>query len=187
MARFDVEVDRKDIIRNLDNAEELKDTFQNWEKVSIADSSQELKRSIEKVARSRFDYDGTNQLNDKPDQVALSDSIDINTSQLRRGGRFASGLTAEINIDAPHARALESGARPHEIRPSLGKKALMFEVPSASGDGTSMVWARRVSHPGNPGYHYVRDGVYDYIRKQAGEVKREVLQNTVKSGYRPGR
>lgn len=187
MARFDVTVDRKDIIRNLDNAEDLKDTFQNWEKVSIADSSQELKRSIEKVARSRFDYDGTRQLNDKPDQVALSDSIDINTSQLRKGGKFASGLTAEINIDAPHARALESGSRPHLIRPRMGKDALRFAVPANNDDGMEFVTVEYVNHPGNPGYHYVRDGVYDYIRKQAGEVKREVIQNTVKSGYRPGR
>lgn len=63
--------------------------------------------------------------------------------------RTSGGRVLRIFNTAKHARALESGARPHVIRAREGK------VLAFRGRGGGMVFRKSVSHPGNRPYLFL--------------------------------
>ena len=76
---------------------------------------------------------------------ALRDSV--NPIVESSGDVISGGAGAGAGLD--YAKPLEFGSRPHEILPRTAK-FLRFEV-----DGR-IVYARKVNHPGNPAFRYMR-------------------------------
>ncbi len=80
---------------------------------------------------------------------ALTNSIGpAEVSGTWRGGNLA----VEVAAGAPHASAIEFGAKPHLIRPKK-RKALRWPVEGG------FRFARVVRHPGNKPYRYLRNAL----------------------------
>jgi hypothetical protein len=82
------------------------------------------------------------------------------------------GRAIKIQNTAPHANAIESGARPHVIRPRL-RKALRFMA------GGKAVFARRVNHPGNRPYKFLWRATND-----AGRILGQGLESRMQRAAR---
>jgi len=195
------ELDRKKTIRIAQKFDDVEDNFSNWEKTSIAEAKKELKAAILKSARAKFDYDGNEQLNEKPDQVSLASSYESTVRQLGTGrGQFKSGLQLDVFYDAPHAKALERGTGYYEIFPDE-KPMLSFLVKTPAkyggaankkgtkvlgvvGDRVTMVEGASVIRKPTPGYSFVRDGITDYWRQKAGDVEKETMKNILQAGFK---
>jgi len=196
------ELDRKKTIRIAQKFDDVEDNFSNWEKVSVADAKKELKAAIVKSARAKFDYDGTSQLNEKPDQVSLASSYESTVRQLGTGrGPFKSGLQLDVFYDAPHAKALEQGHGAYTIAPDEAD-ALSFLVRNprsyieasrsigskinsvVNGNRVIMEDGAVVQRRARPGYSFVRDGITDYWRQKAGDVEQETMKNILKAGFK---
>lgn len=78
------------------------------------------------------------------------------TNSIGRGevtGSFKGGdLGIEVAAGAPHAAAIEYGARPHKIKPRH-RKVLRF------AGKVGFVFASEVNHPGNRPYRYLRNAL----------------------------
>jgi len=115
------------------------------------------------------------------DRVALAAAADmlrdtdrrapVRTGQLRGTGdivRKGSGRV-EIRYPAEYASFTDTGTRPHTIRPR-NRKVLRFRV------GSTLVYTRRVDHPGTRGTRWYSDvvnlsGWQAALRRAAGRVR----------------
>lgn len=75
----------------------------------------------------------------------------------------ADGPRAVITNSAPHATFIENGTRPHEIRPRHAR-VLVFVVPGSTSAG-SVVFTKRVQHPGTQPYRIMADALRIGTRK----------------------
>lgn len=87
----------------------------------------------------------------------------------RRNGDLAAHVEIHDEEDAtyiggnlPYGAAQERGARPHDIRPTGGRKYLRFVV-----DG-QVVFTKIVHHPGNKPYPYLRPALFQNRDGEAG-------------------
>ena len=87
-----------------------------------------------------------------------------------RTGRYRSGITSTwdgrrilTTATAPYSAILEGGSRPHVIRPRNPDGFLRF----TGRDGT-VVYAKRVQHPGTRPYRILSDGVIRAGREHFG-------------------
>jgi len=101
----------------------------------------------------------------------------------RRSGRLAGsvevtaeGYGARVRWTAPYAKYVEHGATPHTIRPRSPRGALRF----ISRDG-EIVFARRVQHPGYPGWGFV-----SRVRELALGILKQFLQFELQRAGRAG-
>lgn len=112
-----------------------------------------IKTALEQWAEELASYIQKSKLSGNPIKAhtgALRDSVNPMAEQ--DGDVIAAGAGAGAGLD--YAKFLEYGTRPHEIVPKRAR-FLRFEV-----DGR-IVYAKRVNHPGNPAFHYMRDSLQE--------------------------
>ncbi len=108
-----------------------------------------VKGALDTWSEELSNYVKDNKLSGNPIKQrsgALRESV--NAYRADDGDILQGGAGAGAGLD--YAKALEYGSRPHEILPRNGK-FLRFEK-----DGR-VIFARRVNHPGNRPFRYMRD------------------------------
>jgi len=201
--RMTVRLVRNDKVQVGKNFERLEDNSLNWQKVSVAEAKRRVKAAIETVAKSKFDYEGNSQLNEKPDQISLASSYRANTKQARNAlGQFASGVVLDVGYTAPHAGALEYGVpTQYTIEPKNAPRLSFLvnkpgnyagaanksgtKVRSVVGNRVTMENAAAVIRQPRKGYGFVEDGIKEYWRQETGEVIKDFSKIAIKSGFKP--
>lgn len=196
-----VELDKRQTTGVLKNLERLEENSLDWQKTNVERARHELKQKIVRSATSKFDYYGTSQLNDKEGQRQLSESYTQTVRQRRNAlGQFQSGYTLDVFYDAPHAIALEKGTGAYKIFPR-GNYSLQFKVKNPAdfreayesgrsriamlaGNEITIAQGVHVDREPTRGYNFVRDGIIDFWREEAGSVKREFMEIALKSGFK---
>jgi len=201
--RMTVRLVRNDKVQVGKNFERLEDNSLNWQKVSVAEAKRRVKAAIETVAKSKFDYEGNSQLNEKPDQISLASSYRANTKQARNAlGQFASGVVLDVGYTAPHAGALEYGVpTQYTIEPKNAPRLSFLvnkpgnyagaanksgtKVRSVVGNRVTMENGAAVIRQPRKGYGFFEDGIKEYWRQETGEVIKDFSKIAVKSGFKP--
>ena len=201
--RMTVRLVRNDKLQVGKNFERLEDNSLNWQKVSVAEAKKRVKAAIENVADTKFDYEGSSQLNEKKGQISLASSYTANTMQARNAlGQFASGVVLDVGYTAPHAGALEFGVpTEYTIEPKNAPRLSFLvnkpgsyagaanksntKVRSVVGNRVTMENGAAVIRKPRKGYGFVRDGIKEYWRQETGEVIKDFTKIAVKSGFKP--
>lgn len=126
------------------------------------------KTALEQWAEELASYIQRDKLSGNPINArtgALRDSV--NPMAEADGDVIRAGAGAGAGLD--YARPLEFGSRPHEILP-VRAKFLRFEV-----DG-HVVYARKVNHPGNPAFRYMRGGLEDKAESGIEAIRAAVAE-----------
>ncbi len=127
-----------------------------------------LKSTLDTWAEELANYIQQSKLSGDPLKQrsgALRDSI--NPYREDAGDVLMGGAGGGAGLD--YAKALEFGSRPHEILP-VRAKFLRFEV-----DGR-VVFARKVNHPGNRPFRYMRDSFQENAQEGIARLRAVVRE-----------
>lgn len=161
--------------------DQLDDNLNDGMEKHIDDEVDKLVRAISsEIKRQGLVDDPT----DKPEQIPLHASFKKLDSG---GGRW------KVVTTAPHARAIEEGADPHDIRPRKAN-ILAFEPenpsqyegnPSYDPD-SGMVFAEFVNHPGNRPYNYLDNARGSWEADLKMRLRGMVREEIMKAGFFTG-